>query len=300
MTLLAIFDFDQTLAATEVSPFIGRADMRDRGFGGAERVRMLHAMLVELTTQCSVICAICSVNSKDVIQPALQTLDLLGFFQSANIYDRAYYENCRCSKSRVISDAIVPIATGGLAQDVLFVDDDPQHVMDVRLHLPRGGLRVKTLLVPRVGDSAADASTDDASSSASSTTDDRPANMNAGLLPSQMPAGGMRAAQIAEALQWARELAAQASALAGGGGGGRGAGAASSSSAPSAAELASQQVQEQRQQQQEQQLVCALFVPKKATGPLSRRCATCGAHQSDHAGGGGEDVGLGELGASAS
>ena len=45
---IAVFDFDQTLAADEISMWIDRVSMADRGFGGAERVAMLAKMLATI------------------------------------------------------------------------------------------------------------------------------------------------------------------------------------------------------------------------------------------------------------
>ena len=76
---VAVFDFDRTLAAAEVSSWIGRADMLNKGFGGAERVAMLTEMLEALEHHV-VKCAVCSLNSRDVIKSALDTVGLLRFF----------------------------------------------------------------------------------------------------------------------------------------------------------------------------------------------------------------------------
>lgn len=255
MPPLAVFDFDQTLAAAEVSPWIDRAGMQDRGFGGAERVRMLRDMLTELTVTHGVTCAVCSLNCKDVIRPALQTVELLGFFGSASpqIYDGDAFEAHGNSKSRVIAEAIIP-AVGPGTQDVLFADDDPAHIKDVRLHLQgRNELRVHTVLVPRVGSF---------SSVPRVTHLPSDALMSKSLAQmSLLPAGGMREAHCAEALQWARDAAARVACV----------GRAAESAAPSSETATA-----------DAHAPCTQFVPKRHVGPLARRCAACGAHQSDH------------------
>jgi len=48
MSIVVAFDFDQTLACTEVGYFEGLDTMVDRSFGGVERVKMIAEMLAEL------------------------------------------------------------------------------------------------------------------------------------------------------------------------------------------------------------------------------------------------------------
>jgi len=240
---IAVFDFDQTLAADEVTNWIDRASMVPRGFGGAERVAMLRECLQQLTSEHLVPLAICSVNSKDIIKPALQTAGLFGFFGSAaddNIFDREQWAACGGLKSRVIAELILPRFGGAsTGEGLLFVDDDPGHVRDVRDNLPMA----TTILVPRV---------------------DRMhlhlAAASGGC--SALPAGGMLRLQVDQVLAWASGLPRV-----------RGAAAAATQSAAGSAtggDHASTSGD-----------ACA-FVPKTPTGPLSRRCATCGRHSSEH------------------
>ena len=141
---VAIFDFDATLAADEIS-FIDSASMIDRGFGGAERVQMLAAMLAELKDQHGIALAVCSLNARDVILQALEDTGLLQLFgERPLICDRSDWMRFGSLKSQVITRIILP-QLGGNESSTLFVDDDPANVQDVRLRA-RG---VTSILVPR-------------------------------------------------------------------------------------------------------------------------------------------------------
>ena len=90
---VCVFDFDQTLAADEVTFLLDRASMVDRGFGGPERISMLRAMLTALTEH-KVVLAVCSLNSRDVIRLALTSVGLSDFFEPTMIFDRSDYVRC--------------------------------------------------------------------------------------------------------------------------------------------------------------------------------------------------------------
>jgi hypothetical protein len=235
---IAVFDFDQTLAADEVTNWIDRASMAARGFGGSERIAMLRECLQRLTSEYSVPLAICSVNSRDKIKPALQTAGLFEFFGSSNIFDRDQWQACGQLKSRVIAELILPCFGGArTGEGLLFVDDDPGHVRDVRDHLSMA----KTILVPRVDRMHLHLA---AASGASSA----------------LPKGGMLRLQVDQVLTWASGQPQAPAAAA----------AAKSAAGSSCGHDVSTSDN-----------ACA-FVPKKPTGPLSRRCQTCGLHFSEH------------------
>ena len=45
---LVVFDFDRTLSADEIGQWHDHSNMRDRGFGGADRLRVLSHLLRDL------------------------------------------------------------------------------------------------------------------------------------------------------------------------------------------------------------------------------------------------------------
>jgi hypothetical protein len=250
---IAVFDFDQTLAAAEVSMWIDRASMPRRGFGGEERIAMLDHMLRELRNH-DIICTICSVNSRDVIRSALDTVGLLGYFclgeelkerlaaadpdhLPANyiIRDRADYTRHGSRKSAVIAQTI--LAPLRLSYDgLLFVDDDTGHIKDVSLRLPGATvMHVPRPSAPRI---------------------------NREPRPEELPQGGMHAAQCEAILAWARGEAPQA-----------------------VDEPPSPEVVPPPQAVGESGATsgpCA-FKPKRQLGPLAAWCANCGGHESAHA-----------------
>lgn len=175
---VAIFDFDCTLAADEVS-FIERERMRDRAFGGEQRIAMLAEMLQEVS-ELGVLLAICSLNSRDTIQTALQTVGLLSYFRV--IADRSDWERNGRKKSQVISRVILP-QCGGAAGSMLFVDDDPANIKDVQ----SCGLRMTCILVRRPLQKFSSA-------------------RGSALLPN----GGIRAQERDQVVGWARALSSEA------------------------------------------------------------------------------------------
>ena len=83
-TRVVVFDFDQTIAADEISIW-GWDNIVDRGFGGEERVSMLRTMLQQLVER-NIACAIVSFNTKSTIERALSATRLLGFFRRDLIF----------------------------------------------------------------------------------------------------------------------------------------------------------------------------------------------------------------------
>ena len=205
---------------------------------------MLAKMLAELTEQHGILCAVCSVNTADIIKTALQTTGLLRFFEQHQliIRDREDFERCRHLKSAVISDTILPVLPSTSEEDVIFVDDDPGHHQDMRLRLPRA----RTLLIPRV----------DAALSANSR---RAGTGLAAAAP--VPQGGMRQVHCDEVLAWARAGP--------GGDGASGTGPGASAAMPHVTVPPPAEAP-----------LCE-FEPKRLTGPLARRCLKCGGHQWD-------------------
>ncbi len=136
---VAVFDFDQTLAVCEVSPWIGRAIMRDHAFGGQERVDMLRTMFDELQAL-GVALAICSFNSRDVITSALSAVGLSDYFRRDLTRDRDDLALHGWRKSGVIAALILPAAGLACTDDgtgLCFADDDPGVVSGVSTAFPR-------------------------------------------------------------------------------------------------------------------------------------------------------------------
>ena len=174
---VCVFDFDQTLAADEVTFLLDRASMVDRGFGGPERISMLRAMLTALTEH-KVVLAVCSLNSRDVIRLALTSVGLSDFFEPTMIFDRSDYVRCGSLKSQVILRAILPKVLMSSQANTLFVDDDPAHIKDATLRLRAA----TTILVPR------------------------PPMSKLGAAPRQsLPGGGIRQPQCELIIKWASE-----------------------------------------------------------------------------------------------
>ena len=219
---------------------------------------MLDEMLSTLQ-RVGVTCAICSINSRDVIRSALDTVDLLKYFllqpeaqarlarhdpthapPSLLIRDRTNYAQHGSRKSAVISSTILEPLTAE-PDALIFIDDDPAHVRDIGLRLPRAA----TIHVPRP-----------------------PAQrVNTVLPPGSLPKGGMGATHCAAVLAWARgEPLPEPSNV----GGAQDAAPAASSDAEATGSTSGAAAGS------------CVFVPKRPTGPLSRRCGTCGAHEMEH------------------
>ena len=72
---LAIFDFDRTLSSDEIGQWHSHGNMRDRGFGGADRLAALAQLLTGLSAGGTSL-GIVSYNSKKVICKALGIVGL--------------------------------------------------------------------------------------------------------------------------------------------------------------------------------------------------------------------------------
>ena len=256
-TRVVVFDFDQTIAADEISIW-GWDNIVDRGFGGEERVSMLRTMLQQLVER-NIACAIVSFNTKSTIERALSATRLLGFFRRDLIFGR---DNVRWpeegwKKSSVIAQRILA-PLGLLERDLFFLDDDPSNVRDVALAFPKS----HALHVPRVGDAAPF------------------------VRQVEKPRGGIQRVHVERVLRWVRGealdpapgsewegmqlpsgspaeccgIADDAASVA------RGCSASSSSSGGTRWRGG----------------VCSNFVPKRPSGPLARRCFTCNEHESLH------------------
>ena len=185
---IVVFDFDQTLAADEISMLTDKAMLIDRGFGGAERVAMLHALLRALTGEHKATLAVCSLNSRHTIRLALSACGLADFFETSLIFDRTDFMRAGSLKSQVIAKFIMPKVIGSSPAHTLFVDDALEHIKDVQLRLRA----VSTVHVPRPG-----AATKFGGARGSAL----------------LPLGGIREAQCEEILAWANRAAPAADAL---------------------------------------------------------------------------------------
>ena len=126
--MLCAFDFDATLACGEVSFFTGHERMTGE-FGGAERIALLRAMLVELN-ELGARCVVVSFNSKDTIGRALRVVDLIDYFDAVYGSEHELLEGLRARKSTLLAH---------LRRDnepVLFADDNGGNIRDVLSALP--------------------------------------------------------------------------------------------------------------------------------------------------------------------
>ena len=126
--MLCAFDFDQTLACGEVSFFTGHERMAGE-FGGADRIALLRAMLVELN-ELGARCVVVSFNSKDTINRALRAIGLTDLFNGVYGSEHELLEGLRARKSTLLAH---------LRRDnepVLFADDNGGNVRDVVSALP--------------------------------------------------------------------------------------------------------------------------------------------------------------------
>ena len=256
-TRVVVFDFDQTIAADEISIW-GWDNIVDRGFGGEERVAMLRAMLQQLVER-SIACAICSFNTKSTIERALSATRLLGFFRRDLIFGR---DNVRWpeegwKKSSVIAQRILfPLSLH--ERDLFFLDDDPSNVRDVALAFPKS----QALHVPRVGDAAPFVRQVD------------------------KPRGGIQRVHVERVLRWVRGETLEPTAASEWEGLQLPSGSAQpDSSADDAASIASGCSGSSSSSGGVPRWrggVCSNFVPKRPSGPLARRCFTCNEHESLH------------------
>ena len=126
--VLCAFDFDATLACGEVSFFTGHERMAGE-FGGAERIALLRAMLVELT-ELGARCVVVSFNSKDTINRALRAVGLIDLFDGIYGSEHELLEGLRARKSALLTH----LRRG--SEPVLFADDNGGNVRDVVSALP--------------------------------------------------------------------------------------------------------------------------------------------------------------------
>ena len=126
--VLCAFDFDATLACGEVSFFTGHERMTGE-FGGAERIALLRAMLVELN-ELGARCVVVSFNSKDTINRALRAVGLIEFFDAVYGSEHELLEGLRARKSALLTH----LRRG--SAPVLFADDNGGNVRDVVSALP--------------------------------------------------------------------------------------------------------------------------------------------------------------------
>ena len=147
---------------------------------------MLAEMLSGLQ-QLGVHCATCSFNSRDRIETALSVTGLKGLFPAELIIgaDEIAEDNPQISKANAIANLILA-PLGCTADGLLFADDDPQNVHDVRSTMPLA----TTLLVPS------------------------PRRTLRALPRQQQPKGGLQRQHCEAVLEWARVTArVQASTL---------------------------------------------------------------------------------------
>ena len=126
--MLCAFDFDQTLACGEVSFFTGHERMAGE-FGGADRITLLRAMLVELN-KLGARCVVVSFNSKDTINRALRAIGLIDLFNAVYGSEHELLEGLRARKSVLLAH----LRRG--SEPVLFADDNAGNIRDVLSALP--------------------------------------------------------------------------------------------------------------------------------------------------------------------
>ena len=126
--VLCAFDFDATLACGEVSFFTGHERMAGE-FGGAERIALLRAMLVELN-ELGARCVVVSFNSKDTINRALRAVGLIDLFDAIYGSEHELLEGLRARKSALLAH----LRRG--SEPVLFADDNGGNIRDVVSALP--------------------------------------------------------------------------------------------------------------------------------------------------------------------
>lgn len=136
--VLCAFDFDHTLACGEVSFFTGHERMAGE-FGGAERIELLRAMLVELN-ELGARCIVVSFNSKDTINRALRAIGLIDYFDAVYGSEHELLEGLRARKSTLLSH----LRRG--SEPVLFADDNGGNIRVVSA-LPA----THAILVPQPG-----------------------------------------------------------------------------------------------------------------------------------------------------
>jgi len=144
---LVVFDFDLTLASMNVGYFdAGGSNVVDRCFGGKERVAMLENMLQSVKDRgCTL--AVVSQNSKATIKKCMQSLRWTERFFGGLIIG---WEDSEEKKSTIVTNLLKEL--GIAPEDMLFLDDMPSNIRDVRANVAGSG----TILVQGKGIMAAD------------------------------------------------------------------------------------------------------------------------------------------------
>jgi len=259
---IAVFDFDQTLAADEITIW-GWDNIVDRGFGGAERVSMLREMLAALHED-NVGCSVVSFNTKVTIERALSAIDLLKFFKRELIFGRDIIDwpAIQWRKSTVIAQRII-LPSSLSESDVCFADDDPNNILDVASVLPG----VCAIHVPRV----------------QQTTPF--------VASVAKPKGGMQRVHVDRVLRWAAEASASGASAANPKEMSKGHHVNGRTVPPivsaflGAVSEEEDGIPEPPPPPERSRLTggpCECFVPKRPSGPLANRCNTCGEHIEIH------------------
>jgi hypothetical protein len=134
---VVVFDFDRTLSAKHVGPFDmsggSSAEVARSCFGGPRRVAELASLLGQLSSRQEGQCTLWVVtrNSEHVVKKALRAVGLLEpfFSGSDSIIGTESFEHPQ-RKSDALKALV--LAPDQVLSNVLFVDDDPGEVEDVR------------------------------------------------------------------------------------------------------------------------------------------------------------------------
>lgn len=130
---LAVFDFDCTLTSRHLHLFQDPERIVDRVFGGADRVGMLQRFLGDLRSSSAIV--IVTRNSKHTVRKALAQAGLLEFITGELIFGFEDYSD-DIPKSEVVAKRVMPATSIPDQESVIFVDDDPANVRDVRSRCP--------------------------------------------------------------------------------------------------------------------------------------------------------------------
>ncbi|KAJ1632861.1 hypothetical protein T492DRAFT_1143142 [Pavlovales sp. CCMP2436] len=141
--LLAVLDFDKTLACEDVSFFdLDQDDVCAAVFGGEERFARLNAFLLGLASN-GVLLAIVSFNSAGLIRRVLQAAQWVPHFGN-RVFGLDEVHRYNSSKGACISHELVrPLRIA--PEDVIFVDDSANNCRSVKqigamvVHVNRGG-----------------------------------------------------------------------------------------------------------------------------------------------------------------
>lgn len=137
LRLCIIFDFDETLAVDTGEPTSDPLEL----FGGAERIKQLHALFTELR-QAGVILSICSFNMRMVFEPLLRSAGLLPFFEPTLLFGSEVFDEdgplaaCGWGDKGIIIDRLIlpkvlPTAAG-TPESALLAELAPPSLATVR------------------------------------------------------------------------------------------------------------------------------------------------------------------------